>query len=207
VGKRMFDLIVGGLALLLTAPAWVPIATAIKLDSGGPILYRSKRVGRFGLPFDLYKFRTMLPDSEGPRVTSGTDSRITRVGRTLRNYKLDELPQFLNVLKGDMSIVGPRPEDPVYVSSYTPEQMQVLSVRPGLFSPAIIKYRNEEAILSASSDPDATYRESILPDKLRMDIDYLQNRSLWGDAQILARGLLHLVVRPRRRDDELHASN
>ncbi len=186
--KRTFDLTVAALALACLAPVLLVCALAIKLGSRGPVFYRAPRVGLNGRLFRIWKLRTMVAEAgrEGPPVTATDDPRITRVGRLLRRTKLDEIPQFLNVLKGEMSLVGPRPEDPVYVAGYTPEQRRVLSVRPGMTSTASIAFSDEERLL-ASGRRDAAYATTILPIKLDLDLAYLQRRSFLYDLTILAR--------------------
>jgi len=196
--KRAFDSVVSLLVILIALPLWLAVAIAIKLDSPGPVFYRGLRVGKDGKMFHIYKFRTMVVDApkRGPGITQGNDPRITRVGRFLRRLKIDEMPQLINVLKGEMSIVGPRPEDPRYVAHYTPEQRRVLSVRPGMASPAFIKYRREEELLAAAGDDvEHVYLTQILPDKLRMDLDYIENQSFLGDLAILAQAALSLFKR------------
>ena len=171
---RIFDLLAAFGGLLFLSPLFVLVAFAIKLDSRGPIFYRARRIGKDGIPFPLYKFRRMVSDADkqGPGITATGDSRITRVGRFLRRTKIDELPQLINVLSGDMSLVGPRPEDPRYVTLYTPEQRRVLAVRPGITSAASLAYRHEEQLL-AGADWETVYREEVLPAKLAIDLEYL----------------------------------
>ncbi len=199
--KRAFDLIVSLLVILIALPLWALVALAIKLDSPGPVFYRGLRVGKGGKIFRIYKFRTMVVDAPrlGPGITRGNDPRITRVGRWLRRFKIDEMPQLINVLKGEMSIVGPRPEDPRYVAHYTPEQRRVLTVRPGMASPAFIKYRHEEEILAAAGERwEEVYITQVLPDKLRMDLEYIDSQSFLGDLIILIQAALSLFVRTDR---------
>lgn len=174
LAKRLFDIVISMLGLLVLAPLLVVIGIVIKLTSRGPILYHAYRVGRYGVIFELYKFRTMVQgaDQIGPAITHANDPRITYIGKILRRTKLDELPQLLNVFKGDMSIVGPRPEDPVYVRHYTPEQRKLLEVRPGITSLASIEYRDEEQILKAGNWEEI-YLYKILPDKLAIDMEYV----------------------------------
>lgn len=189
MGKRCFDLVVSILFLLVASPVLAIIALAVKLDTSGPVFHTATRIGKDGRPFTLYKFRTMVRDAAqtGPAITRGGDPRVTRVGHFLRRYKMDELPQFINVVKGDMSIVGPRPEDPRYVAHYTPEQRGVLSVRPGIASPASVKYRWEEQVLAeVDGDLEAVYLNHILPDKLLLDLNYVQRRSLLFDLALIA---------------------
>jgi lipopolysaccharide/colanic/teichoic acid biosynthesis glycosyltransferase len=193
--KRTFDFIVSLLVVLIALPLWLAVAIAIKLDYPGAAFYRATRIGRDGKPFTLYKFRTMVVDAlqRGPVVTRSGDSRITQVGRSLRKMKIDEMPQLINVLKGEMSIVGPRPEDPRYVAYYTPQQRRVLSVRPGMASPAFIKYHHEEDILAKlGGDLDHTYVTVVMPDKLRMDLEYIERQSLLYDLSILCQAALSL---------------
>ncbi len=187
--KRAFDILFSLFVLSLTAPLWVIIAIAIKLDSKGPVIFAQERIGRYGRPFRMYKFRTMVVDAPrlGPNLTRRDDPRITRVGRFLRKWKLDELPQFVNVLKGEMSVIGPRPDYPEFYRLYTPEQKRVFSIRPGMASPAFIAYRDEEEVLAQVSDPLDYYIHHILPDKLRRDLEYVDNFSFWYDMKILLR--------------------
>lgn len=172
--KRLFDVIVSFIALLLLSPFFLIIGIAIKLGSRGPVFYRGKRVGRHGEPFGMYKFRSMVVDAEniGPSVTYQNDPRITRMGRFLRATKLDELPQLINVLKGDMSLVGPRPETDDHVIHYTPEQKRVLSVRPGIVGLAQIKWHDEESRIGSVENLDEVYR-NIMQEKLALDREYI----------------------------------
>ena len=186
--KRLFDLVVAALGLLVLAPVLLTLGLWVALDSAGPVFFRQQRVGRAGRLFDIYKFRTMRAAADGPAITVGADARITRAGRWLRRTKADELPQLLNVLRGDMSLVGPRPEVPQYVALY-PASLRdlVLSVRPGITDRASIEYRDESTLLGQSSDPERTYVEQILPVKLRYAAEYAQSHTLWGDVKIIAR--------------------
>lgn len=163
------------------------LAVWIKCDSNGPVFYKQKRVGRGNKDFDLYKFRSMRvgADKLGLITVGGRDPRITRSGYFIRKYKLDEFPQLINVLKGDMSIVGPRPEVRKYVDLYTPEQLQVLQVRPGITDPASIRYRNENELLAQVEEPERYYREVIMPDKLRLNLEYVQTMSLGEDLRLI----------------------
>ena len=193
--KRTFDFIVSLLVILIALPLWLAVALAIKLGSPGPVFHHSTRIGKDGKSFTLYKFRTMVADAarRGPGITRQNDPRITRVGHFLRKLKIDEMPQLISVLKGEMSIVGPRPEDPRYVTHYTPEQRRVFSVRPGMASPAFIKYRHEEEILAAAGDDvEQVYLTQILPDKLRMDLEYIEQQSFLFDLAVLAQAALSL---------------
>lgn len=185
--KRFTDIVASALGLLFLALPFAAMAAWIKLDSRGPVFFRQVRVGRFGVGFRIFKFRTMQIDAErtGMQLTVGADVRITRVGVFLRRYKLDELPQLLNVLTGDMSMVGPRPEVPRYVATYPPEVRDiVLSVRPGITDLASIAFRNENQLLSKSVDPERTYVEEIIPIKLRYYLEYVSNRSAMLDLKI-----------------------
>ena len=187
--KRIFDLLFSALALVLLAPVFLLIALAIRWDSAGPVLFRQERVGRGGRVFRIRKFRTMVVDAprQGPALTIGQDPRITRVGAWLRRTKLDELPQLLDVLGGDMSLVGPRPEVPRYVALYPSDlRERVLSVRPGITDPVSLKLADEASVLAASSDPERTYREELLPAKLREAVAYAEQASLWSDLRIIA---------------------
>jgi lipopolysaccharide/colanic/teichoic acid biosynthesis glycosyltransferase len=190
--KRLFDVVAATAGLVILSPLLAAIAVAIKAQDvgrdGGPVLHRAVRIGRDGRPFRLFKFRTMVAgaDKVGPGITAGADPRITPVGRWLRRAKLDELPQLVNVLAGDMSLVGPRPEDPRYVALYTPEQRRVLQVRPGITSAASLAYRREEQML-CGPEWEAAYRSQVMPAKLAIDLDYLARRTLWSDFVLIVR--------------------
>ena len=185
--KRAMDVGLCLLALPLALPLMALVALAVKADSPGPVLFRQERVGRGGVPFRIHKFRSMrLHDGSGPQVTAAGDARITRVGRWLRASKLDELPQLIDVLKGDMSLVGPRPEVARYLAHYPDEARRViLSVRPGITDRAAIEFRDEERLLADSADPERTYVEQVMPVKQRYYLDYVAQRSLGGDVRIL----------------------
>ena len=187
--KRAIDIAGSGLALLAGLPFLTVIAIAVAMDSGLPVLYRQRRVGRRFREFQLLKFRSMLASSRGLRITVAGDNRVTRVGRFLRSTKLDELPQFWNVLCGDMSLVGPRPELPEYVEMFRSRYEHILSVRPGITDLASIRFRDEEEILGRSPDPLREYAESVLPVKLDLADEYLHKRSFWLDLVILAETL------------------
>ena len=196
MAKRLFDITLSLLALVLLCPLLLAVALWVRLDSRGPVLFRQQRVGRGGQPFAILKFRTMQVNAEaaGLQITVGQDPRITRTGRWLRRSKLDELPQLLNVLRGEMSMVGPRPEVPRYVALYPADQRAtVLSVRPGITDLASLAFRDESTLLARSADPERTYVEEILPIKLRHACDYVARRSLWLDLHILARTALVLL--------------
>lgn len=184
MAKRLFDLVAAALGLALLSPLLLGIALWIRFDSPGPMLYRQERVGRFGKLFQIHKFRTMSHgDSAGAlQITVGADPRITRAGKLLRRTKLDELPQLWDVLVGDMSLVGPRPEVPKYVAMY-PDALRekVLSVRPGITDRASIEYREENELLTRAADPERTYIEVVMPAKLRYAAEYVDRRSMWSD--------------------------
>ena len=184
--KRALDLAVATVGLVITSPVMAVIAIGIRSTSSGPAIFRASRVGRDGRLFTLYKFRSMrtTPGSPGTLITAAGDDRITRIGRILRSTKLDELPQLVNVLRGDMSIVGPRPEDPSYVHTYTSEQRRILDWRPGLTSPASIEYRHEEEILAAANDLETAYAQ-IMDAKLRLDLSYFGTSSMQSDVTVI----------------------
>ena len=185
--KRLFDIVASSLGLIVLSPLFVVLAVWIKADSEGPVFYRQTRVGRNNKDFRLFKFRSMRPGSDraGLITVGGRDPRVTHSGYYIRKYKLDEFPQLINVLKGDMSLVGPRPEVRKYVDMYTAEQKRVLSVRPGITSLASIRYRNENDILAASEDPDRTYIEQVMPDKLAIDLEYVEHAGLLTDIKLI----------------------
>jgi lipopolysaccharide/colanic/teichoic acid biosynthesis glycosyltransferase len=198
MAKRALDLLISILGLLLLSPLLLLLTLWIKLDSRGPVLYRGKRVGKDGRAFIMYKFRTMVLGAErrGPAVTYKDDPRITLAGRLLRRTKLDELPQLLNVLRGEMSLVGPRPEDPSYVALYTPEQRLVLSVKPGITGPTQLQYRDEASLLQAEG-VDQEYVTRLMPEKLKLDLEYVRTRSLLLDLRILWQTATTLLSRDR----------
>nr|WP_297526147.1 sugar transferase [uncultured Roseateles sp.] len=188
MAKRLFDILCAGVGLLLLSPLLLAVAAWVKLDSRGPVMFRQERVGRFGRTFRIHKFRTMRVDAPklGPQITIGDDARITRSGRWLRASKVDELPQLWDVLRGAMSLVGPRPEVPRYVALY-PEELRalVLSVRPGITDPASLSFRNESELLAQAEDPEREYVEVVMPMKLRLAADYVRNASLGGDIRLI----------------------
>ena len=198
MAKRTLDLILSLVGLALLWPLLASLALWIKLDSPGPVLYRGKRAGQQGQPIFMYKFRTMVQgaESRGPAVTYRHDPRITKVGKFLRKTKLDELPQLFNVVKGEMSLVGPRPEDPTYVALYTEEQRQVLSVKPGITGPTQLEYRDEASMLDGDS-VDEDYVTRIMPEKLKLDLEYVRTHSLIKDLSILWRTGTTLLLRDR----------
>ena len=194
--KRIFDLFFTVPGLIVLLPFFVLIALWIKLDSKGPVFYRQERVGRYGETFKIYKFRTMVENADkiGGAITIGNDPRITKVGRFLRKYKIDELPQLINVLKGEMSLVGPRPEVIKYVNLYTSEQKEVLNLMPGITDPASIKYRNENILLAASRDtyeasydPEQVYIQEIMPDKIRINLEYASRATIFTDFKVVVK--------------------
>ena len=194
--KRSLDLLLASCGLLLLTPLLLPIALAIKLDSRGPAFFRQERVGRFGVPFRIHKFRTMAhdPRGAGSQITVGADARITRVGAFLRRHKLDELPQLIDVLQGTMSLVGPRPEVPRYVAMYPPVlRDKVLSVRPGITDAASIAFRDESELLARASDPEREYVQVVMPRKLALAASYADQQTLVLDLQILWRTLRVLL--------------
>lgn len=201
--KRLFDIVVSFLALAILSPLFLIVALLIKLDSSGPVFYMGVRVGRYGKPFWIFKFRTMVMNADkiGPTSTPADDRRITRVGKFLRKYNLDELPQFINVLKGEMSIVGPRPQVLWAVELYNEEEKAILTVRPGITDWATIWVRDEGEILQGSKDPDKDYLEKIWPEKSRLQLEYVRNHSLWIDFKIMLKTLqTHLFDRMMRRE-------
>ena len=187
IAKRVFDLCFSSFVLLFSAPLLLLIAIAVKLDSKGPVFFRQERVGLNRRPFKIHKFRTMVENAAemGPKITPSNDPRITRVGAFLRRWYLDEIPQFINVLKSEMSVVGPRPETPEYVALYTSEQRRVLQAKPGMAGPATIAFRNEEELLAGHENPDVYYVESMMQDRLRLDLEYVDKQSFFYDLRLL----------------------
>ena len=185
--KRLFDITASGLGLLVLSPLFLILAVWIKLDSPGPVFYRQVRVGRGNKDFRLFKFRSMRvgSDKKGLITVGGHDPRVTRSGYYIRKYKLDELPQLINVFIGDMSLVGPRPEVRKYVDLYTPEQLHVLDVRPGITDMASIRYRNENELLEQATDPEQYYRDVVMQDKLRINLEYIADHSFIKDLKII----------------------
>jgi lipopolysaccharide/colanic/teichoic acid biosynthesis glycosyltransferase len=194
--KRWFDWLASGLGLVFLAPLLLVLAVWIKLDSPGPVFFRQERVGRGGKLFRIHKLRTMVTDAErcGLQITVGADARVTRVGQWLRKYKLDELPQLLDVWLGHMSLVGPRPEVPRYLVYYPAKVRDlVLSVRPGITDRASIEFKDENLILGRASDPDKAYVEEVLPIKLKYYVEYIENNSLLGDVNLIIRTFAALI--------------
>lgn len=193
--KRAFDLFWSVLGLLVLAPLFAAIALLIKLEDGGPVFFRQERVGYRSRFFRIWKFRTMVVDAEkrGGQLTVGRDPRVTRVGHWLRKMKLDEFPQLINVLVGEMTLVGPRPEVPRYVELYTAEQRRVLDLVPGITDPASIKYRDENEILARSQQPEQTYIQEIMPEKIRLNLLYAEKATVWSDIRVIVSTLLHIA--------------
>ena len=187
--KRLFDVVCSFFGLLVLSPLFVFLSLWVGLGSKGGVFYKQKRVGRFNKDFTLYKFRSMRvgADKKGLLTIGGKDSRVTKAGFFIRKYKLDELPQLLNVLKGDMSFVGPRPEVRKYVDMYTERQLKVLDVRPGITDLASIKYRNENDLLAAADNPEQYYIDVVMQDKLALNLQYIETRSFFGDIKLIFR--------------------
>ena len=191
--KRLFDIVCAALGLLVLSPVLLVCALLVGLTSPGGVLFRQERIGKDGVPFTIYKFRSMRKDNAGLKISTSRDTRITPVGRVLRKTKIDELPQLWNVLKGDMSFVGPRPEVREYTDLYTPEQRQVLLLRPGITGLASIRYRNENELLTASDDPNRTYIEEIMPAKLALDLEYIPRACVSYDIKLILETLVTVV--------------
>lgn len=190
MAKRVFDVVLSALGLLLLSPLLLFIAVWIKLDSPGPVFFRQERMGRYGVPFRIHKFRTMTHGAAGAQITVGADSRITRAGAFLRRAKLDELPQLIDVLRGAMSLVGPRPEVPRYVAMYPPGlRDKVLSVRPGITDVASLEYRHEGELLARAADPEREYVDVVMPAKLKLAAQYVDHASLRFDLRLILRTL------------------
>ncbi len=185
VCKRAFDILCSFLGLTVLSPVLLVVSVLVAVTSPGGVFFRQERIGKDGKPFRIFKFRSMRKDNAGLKITTGNDSRITPVGRFLRKSKIDELPQLINVLVGDMSFVGPRPEVADYVNLYTPYQRQVLLVRPGITGLASIRFRNENDLLTASDDPNRTYVEQIMPRKIDLDLEYIPHASVFYDIKLI----------------------
>lgn len=190
--KRLFDIVASGIGLILLSPLFLVLAIWIKLDSEGPVFYRQLRVAKGNMDFKIFKFRSMrIGSDKGSLITiGGHDSRITKSGYFIRKYKLDELPQLINVFIGEMSLVGPRPEVRKYVNLYTEEQLHVLDVRPGMTDVASVKYRNENELLGDKENPDEYYIKVVMQDKLKLNLEYIENRSLFGDIRLIFKTIL-----------------
>ena len=194
--KRLLDIAVASFALILTSPLFPLMALLVKLDSRGPVFYKQRRVGKGERCFQIYKFRTMVDkaDQQGPAITVGSDPRVTHVGRVLRRFELDELPTLLNVLKGDMSVVGPRPESPKYLPYYTQEQKRVFLLRPGVTGLGTLRFRAEGKLLAREKDPERFYIEQILPEKLKLDLEYIAGRNFFYDLMIILKTLILILI-------------
>lgn len=194
--KRLFDIAVASVGLFVLWPIMLLIALAIKLSSSGPVLYSQIRIGQYGHPFRLHKFRSMVVNAErlGSSVTTGRDPRITPIGRILRRTKLDELPQLWNVVRGDMSFVGPRPDVPEIIATYTPQMRAILNVRPGITSIASLNLCHEEEILACVADPDTFYIEVVVPAKVELAMEHIRHNSFWFDLSILLRTIWVLTM-------------
>ena len=194
--KRIFDIIFSLLGLIILSPFFLLIAVVIKLDSKGPVFFRQVRVGKNGKEFKIFKFRTMVVGAEkkGMQITVDKDSRITKVGRYLRKFKLDEFPQLINVLIGDMSFVGPRPEVPKYVALYDERQRSVLKVKPGITDIASIEYKDENKLLSKNGDPEKIYVKEIMPHKLKLNMEYIRNISIVNDIKLIFKTVFGIFI-------------
>lgn len=195
VVKRIFDFVCSTLGLIILSPVLIVIAIRIKTGSDGPVFFKQIRVGENNKEFEILKFRTMVVDAEklGRQITVGNDSRITKIGAFLRKYKLDELPQLINVFKGDMSLVGPRPEVPRYVKLYNEEQRNVLKVKPGITDLASIRYRDENELLGEAENPDEFYINTIMPDKLALNLEYINNNNVFIDIYIILKTIIKCI--------------
>jgi len=198
--KRLFDLTFSFLGLIICFPVFIIVPILIKLDSKGPVFFRQARVGKNFIQFKIYKFRTMRhdPEERGPVITVGGDHRVTRIGRFLRQYKVDELPQLFNVLKGEMSFVGPRPEVKKYVQLFEKDYKKLLRIRPGITDPASIKYSDEESILSLSENWEEEYKKRILPEKIQLSVGYVENHNLVTDVKLILKTFLK-TSKPKRQ--------
>ena len=193
--KRLFDIVASACGLILLSPLFFIVSVWIKLDSIGPVFYRQVRVGRYNKDFKIFKFRTMMVGADkGSLVTiGGRDPRVTRIGYYLRKFKIDELPQLINVFIGDMSLVGPRPEVRHYVNYWTSEQLHVLDVRPGITDPASIKFRNENELMESAEDPESFYINVIMQEKLKLYLEYVHNASFWYDIKLIFKTIYTVV--------------
>lgn len=196
--KRFFDIVASLLGLIVLSPLLLVVAIWVKMDSEGPVFFRQVRVGRYNKDFRIFKFRSMRVGSDkGSQVTiGGRDPRVTRSGYFIRKFKIDELPQLINVLVGDMSLVGPRPEVRHYVDYWTPEQMRVLDVRPGITDPASIRFRNENELLAKAKNPEKYYVEVIMPQKIKLYLEYVNQASFWYDLKLILQ-TFKVIIRER----------
>ncbi|KIL07974.1 glycosyl transferase [Clostridium botulinum] len=190
--KRIFDFVCSTLGIIILSPIFILLSIMIKTGSDGPVFFKQIRVGEDGKDFEILKFRTMVVDAEklGKQITVGNDNRITKIGSFLRKYKLDELPQLINVFKGDMSLVGPRPEVPRYVNMYNEEQRKVLEVKPGITDLASIRYKDENALLGKAENPEEFYINTIMPDKLALNLEYINKSNVFFDIYIIVKTIL-----------------
>lgn len=197
--KRLFDIFFSLMGLICLSPLFLIIAILIKLEDKALVFYRGVRIGRDGVPFRMFKFRTMLVNADkiGGPSTSDNDPRITKIGKSIRKYKLDEIPQIINVLKGEMSFVGPRPEVPFYVNMFTEEEKAILTVKPGMTDWASIWDSDEGALLAGSPDPEKTYMEKIRPQKIKLQVEYVKNHSFWIDLKIIFKTLKTIAFRQK----------
>lgn len=204
LGKIVLDIVASFVGLVILCPLFIVIALIILCGDGLPLFFRQERVGQHGLPFRMWKFRTMVKNAKrlGPPLTAGDDARITRIGHWLRKYKLDELPQLVNVLLGHMSLVGPRPEVPRYVALYTHKQRRVLELKPGITDPASIYYRDESRIMADMPDPERFYVESVMPDKIRINLEYASHASVWSDLGVIVTTVMLLLNVTRAKNNE-----
>jgi len=195
--KYIFDIVLSLIGLIILSALFLIIAILIKLEDKGPVFYRGVRIGRLSKPFRIFKFRSMVVNADkiGGPSTADDDSRITKMGKLMRKYKLDEIPQLINVLKGEMSFVGPRPEVPFYVNMFSEEEKKILTVRPGITDWASLWNSDEGAILVGSKDPEKTYMEEIRPEKMRLQLKYVREQSFWVDMRIIFLTLLKLIKR------------
>ena len=202
--KRLFDLVAAAVLLVLLSPVLLVLAVAIRADSPGPVFYRQVRVTRYGKEFRIFKFRSMVTDADqkGSLVTVGGDSRITRVGRFIRKCRLDELPQLLNVLTGDMTFVGTRPEVPKYVAAYTPEMLATLLLPAGITSEASIRYKDEDKLLSGAEDVDRVYIEAVLPGKMKYNLASVKDFTFFGDIATMARTVFAVLGKDYGEEDD-----
>jgi lipopolysaccharide/colanic/teichoic acid biosynthesis glycosyltransferase len=194
--KRIFDFLFSLLVLIVISPILLIVAIAIKIESPGPVIFKQTRLGRYGKPFTIYKFRSMCVGAEkkgSGQYSFKDDPRVTKVGRIIRALSIDELPQLINVFVGDMSLVGPRPEVRHYVNYWTPEQMHVLDVRPGITDPASIKFRNENELMEQAADPEDYYINVIMQDKIKLYLEYVENASFWYDIKLIFKTFLVIV--------------
>jgi lipopolysaccharide/colanic/teichoic acid biosynthesis glycosyltransferase len=193
--KRLFDIVFSVIGLIILSPFFAAASVLIKLDSSGPVFFRQERIGRHFKPFRIYKFRTMTADAQnkGALITVGGDKRITRIGHVLRKYKIDEMPQLLNILKGEMSFVGPRPEVREYVQLFRTDYAKLLVIRPGITDPASLTYSEEEKVLAMSGNWEKNYICNILPDKIAMSLRYVENRSIFTDMRLVLQTILKIA--------------